>query len=358
MKAIFLFLSVTLFLLAAHTGVASEKTENKEKKEKKDNIVNVYAWPDVIPDFIIREFEKETGIKVNFSTYGSNEVLYARLRMSPAPVYDVIEPSSYYLDRMRRENMLEPLDRAKLTGFHNLDPLFLNKVWDPHNRFSVPWIWGVTGMFYDTHTALPAPARWADLWKPAYANQLMLLDDSREVFSMALKSLGYSVNDRNPEHIKKAYEKLRALSANIHLFKSDGVISLLADGEASIGMAWNGDLYRARLTNPALRFVYPADGFVIWVDNLAIPKAAPHKQNALRFIDFLLQAKVAKDSALAHNYPVANLAARKLLPAAIRNDPVQYPPAGILRRGEFQQDIDDQSLALYEKYWEQIKMGE
>lgn len=323
-----------------------------------DNILNVYTWSGVIPDFVIQQFEKETGIKVNFSTYDSNETLYAKLRASKNSGYDIIEPSNYFIDRMRRQNMLEPLEKSKISNFKNLNPDFLNQIYDPQNKFSIPFIWGVTGIFINENSYTKnSIKKWSDLWDPKYKDQLMMLNDGREVFSMALLALGYSANDSDPKHIEQAYLKLKELMPNIKLFNSDAVISIFIDADASIGMAWNGDLFKAQKENAKLNFIYPEDGFVIWVDNIAIPKNPPHRENAYKFINFLLRPDVAKNMALDNNYATANLAAQKLLPAEIRNSQVAYPSHEILRHGQIQTDIGDKALALYEKYWEELKMG-
>jgi spermidine/putrescine transport system substrate-binding protein len=322
-----------------------------------ENIVNVYTWSGVIPDAAIRQFETETGIKVNFSTYDSNEIMYAKLKADKNPSYDVVEPSSYYIDRMRRQNMLEKLDKTQLAFFKNLNPSFLNKSYDPKSEYSIPFIWGITGIFINKdYREASSIKRWSDLWNSQYADQIMLLDDSREVFSMALAALGYSVNDENPEHIKQAYLKLRELLPNIKIFNS-APLSILIDEDANVGMVWNGDIFKARKENTQLEFIYPKDGFVIWVDNFAIPKDAPHRENAYKFLNFMLRADVAKSVALDNAFPTANLAAQKLLPAEVRDNPTVYPARETLQRGEFQTDISDRALALYEKYWERLKMG-
>jgi len=337
-------------LLIAHSAFAA----NSDK-----NILNIYAWSGVIPTSTIQKFEKETGIKVNFSTYDSNEVLYAKLKADKNPGYDIAEPSSYYVDRMRRQNMLEKLARTEITNFANLNPYFLNQAYDPASDYSIPYIWGVTGIFYNLPlTNGKKITSWKDLTNPEFHNQLMLLDDSREVFSMALKMLGYSANDSDPKHIKKAYEKLRELMPNVKLFKSDGVISILSDGDIDTGMAWNGDVFKASLENKNLAFVYPRDGFVIWVDTFVIPKNAPHLKNAYRFLNFMLRADTARDACLENGYPTANLAAQKIMPPEVRNNPIAYPSKKILKNGEFQKDIDDKAIALYEEYWEKLKIGE
>jgi spermidine/putrescine transport system substrate-binding protein len=322
-----------------------------------ENILNLYTWSGVIPDFAIQQFEKETGIKVNFSTYDSNEIMYSKLKADKNPSYDVVEPSSYYIDRMHRQDMLEKLDRSKLSNFHNLNADFLNQSYDPKSEYSIPFIWGVTGIFVNKEYHSPAKIqRWSDLWDSQFADQIMLLDDSREVFSMALRVLGYSVNDSDPEHIKQAYLKLKELLPNIKIFNS-APISFLIDEDATVGMVWNGDIYKAKQENSQLDFIYPKDGFVIWVDNFAIPKGAPHRDNAYKFLNFMLRADVAKSIVIDNNFPSANLAAQKLLPAEVRDNPIVYPNHEVLKHGEFQTDIADEALALYEKYWERLKMG-
>lgn len=323
-----------------------------------DNVVNVYSWAEEIPHSVIDQFEKETGIKVNYSTYDTNEVMLAKLRTSKKVVYDVVEPSSYYVDRMRHHDMLEKLDKSKLPNFKNLDPYFLNQPYDPQSEHSIPFVWGITGIFMNKdYFPSSGVTQWSDLTDKKYSNQLMFLDDAREVFSIALRMMSYSINDSDPEHIKQAYLKIKELLPNVRLFNSDAVASILIDEDATVGMAWNGDLFKAHRENSKLEFVYPKDGFEIWVDNFAILKDAPHRENAYAFLNFLMRPDIAKAVSLNINYSTANLAAKKLLPAEVRNNVALYPSHDVLRRGEFQVDMGEKALALYEKYWEQLKMG-
>ena len=323
-----------------------------------DKILNIYAWSGEIPETVIQQFENETGIKVNFSTYENNEIMYAKLRATKNPGYDIIIPYSSFVDRMRRQGMLDPLDKSKLPNLNNLNPNLLHPAFDPELTYSVPFIWGVTGIFANAHYHDTTPIKkWADLWEHRYENQLLMLDDIRDVFAVALLTLGYSVNDNNPEHIKAAYQKLKLLMPNIKVFSSDAVISILIDEDATIGVAWNGDGFKASRENHQVQFIYPEEGFLIWVDNLAIPKSAPHKEAAHLFINFILRADVARDIALYSGYPTANLAGQNLLPVAIRNNPIAYPPKEVLRRGEFVTDVGDHILKLYEAYWEKLKMN-
>lgn len=323
-----------------------------------EKILNVYAWAGEIPDTVVKQFEQETGIKVNLSTYENNEIMYAKLRALKKAGYDVINPSSYYIDRMRRQQMIQPLDKSKLPNIKNLNPSLLKAAYDPGAKYSLPHVMGVTGIFVNDKYFDPnSVQRWSDFWDKRFVDQLMLLDDTREVFSVALLTLGYSVNDVNPEHIKAAYLLLKKLMQNVKVFSSETVTSILIDEDATVGMAWNGDVYKATLENPHVKFIFPKDGYVVWVDNLAIPTNAPHLENAYLFLNFMMRPEIAKEVALATNFSTPNLAAQKLLPANIRNNPIIYPPKSVIEHGQFQTDVGDDTLTLLEKYWEQLKMG-
>ncbi|WP_342146448.1 spermidine/putrescine ABC transporter substrate-binding protein [Rickettsiella endosymbiont of Aleochara curtula] len=322
-----------------------------------ENIVNIYNWSSYISGDVLKEFTQETGIKVNYTTYDSNETLYAKLKANPHTGYDVIVPSTYFVDRMRQQGMLQALDKSRLPNFKNLNPALLNKSYDPDNRYSIPYFWTSTGIVVNSkiHSAQQLQA-WADFWNPRYRKQLLLLDDVHEVFSMALMVLGYSPNDIDPEHIRLAYLKLRQLMPNVRLFNNDGVKSLFIDEDLSVGMAWNGDIYQAAQENPALRFIYPKEGFVISIDSMAIPIGASHVNNAYIFINFILRPDIAKKMSLATGYPTPNLAAYKLMPKAILNNSMIYPDKKTLQRSVVQVDVGA-AESIYQHYWELLKIG-
>lgn len=320
-------------------------------------VVNVYVWGGEIPQSIIHEFETTTGIQVNFSTYDSNETLYAKLKANQHGIYDVILPSSYFVERMRQQGMLARLDKQRLNHLKHLDPMFDNNDYDPHNHYSIPLIWGATGFFYNNNQVKRAPTSWSHLWDTRFSHMLLLLDDAREVFAMALLRLGYSPNDDNPVHIAEAYQQLLALIPNIKLFSSEGIQALLIDEDVAAGMVWNGDAYKARAENNHIQFVYPKEGFVIWVDCLAIPANAPHLHEAYSFINFLLKPKVAQQIGLSQGHAITNAAGRRLLPEQLQHDPMIYPPANVLSHGHIQRYPGEKALTLYNNYWQQFKMS-
>jgi spermidine/putrescine transport system substrate-binding protein len=319
-------------------------------------IVNVYIWGGIVPTSVILQFEHDTGIKVNVSTYDSNETMYAKLKSSQRSIYDVIIPSSYFVERMHKQGMLSELDPAKLSHLANLDPLFTENAYDNGNHFSIPLIWGTTGLFYNAQWVKTPLTRWIDLWDKRWLGQLMLLDDSREVFNAALMRLGYSPNDTNPAHIAEAYQALRALTPNIKLFASDSIQATMIDEDSIAGLAWNGDAFKAQNENHNIHFVYPQDGFVIWVDCLAIPINPPHPDEAHQFINYLLQANIAAQIALKEGHAITNARGKALLPPEIRNNPMVYPGIDTFRRGVFQRDVGEETIALYNEYWQKLKL--
>lgn len=322
-----------------------------------ENIVNIYNWSSYISNEVLKEFTQETGIKVNYTTYDSNETLYAKLKANPHTGYDVIVPSTYFVDRMRQQGMLQALDKSRLPNFKNLNPALLNKSYDPGNHYSIPYFWTSTGIVVNSKSHPPKELQaWADFWNPTYRQQLLLLDDVHEVFSMALMVLGYSPNDTDAEHIRLAYLKLKQLMPNVRLFNNDGVKSLFIDEDLSVGMAWNGDIYQAAQENPALRFIYPKEGFVISIDSMAIPIGASHVNNAYIFINFILRPDIAKKMSLATGYPTPNLAAYKLMPKAILNNSMIYPDTKTLQRSVVQVDVGA-AESIYQHYWELLKIG-
>lgn len=319
--------------------------------------LNIYVWSNYIPDAVVQQFEKETGIKVNINEYDSNETLYAKLEVNPRVGYDIVVPSSFYVDRMRRQDMLHTIDKSRLSNLHYLMPSLLNRDFDRHNQYSIPYLWGTTAIVLDKRYWDPKSVkRWSDLWQPRFRNQLLMYDNTREVFAVAMITLGYSINDSNPDHIRAAYEKIKELMPNIRLFNDDAVISIYADGDASIGMGQNGDVALAMQDNPNLVYIYPEDGFSIWIDSLVIPKYAPHVDNALRFIDFILRPEISKQIILSIGFSTPNRETLKLLPLAIRNNPIYNPPASVLKRGHLQKDLQD-AVPIYQHYWQLLKLG-
>ncbi|CUU23703.1 spermidine/putrescine ABC transporter substrate-binding protein PotD [Duffyella gerundensis] len=316
-----------------------------------------YNWTEYVPPGLLEQFTKETGIKVIYSTYESNETLYAKLKTWKDGAYDLIVPSTYFVAKMRNEGMIQKIDKSALSNFHNLDPNLLNKPFDPNNDYSIPYIWGATAIGVNSDAIDPkSVTRWADLWKPEYKQSLLMTDDAREVFQVALRKLGLSGNSTDPKEIEAAYNELRKLMPNVLTFNSDNPGNPYMEGEVNLGMVWNGSAYVARQAGTPLQIVWPEEGGIFWMDSLAIPANAKNKAGALKLINFLLRPDVAAKVAETIGYPTPNLAAKKLLPAEVANDPSLYPPEAVIQKGEWQNDVGEASV-LYETLFQKLKAG-
>ncbi len=321
-----------------------------------DKVV-VYNWSEYVPEEVLERFTEETGIEVIYSTYESNEVMYSKLQLQNNQGYDVVLPSTYYVAKMAKEGRLRPLEKDKLPNLVNLDPALLDKEYDPGNRFSIPYFWGSTGIGVNADDIDPSTiTSWKQLWEPQYERQLLLTDDVRDVFHMALSINGHSPNTKDPAEIEQAYELLKSLMPNVLVFNSDAPREPFLAGDVSLGMIWNGEVVMAQEEDDAIQYVYPDEGAVFWVDSFVIPAGAENVDAAHRFIDFMMRPEIAQACVEYVGYATPNKAALELLDEETRNNPVIFPPAEVVENGEFQTDVGE-AIELYNKYWEMLKVG-
>jgi spermidine/putrescine transport system substrate-binding protein len=322
------------------------------------NIVNVYNWAAYLPFPLIMQFEKETGIKVNYSTFDSNEILYTKIKTNPKAGYDVIVPSADFLERMIDDGLLQKIDKTQLTNLHYINPHLLNRAFDKNNQYSVPYLWGTTGLIFHRHYYSPSKLRsWSSLFGPHRQHRVAFLNDIRNTFSLALKTLGYSINDENPEHIRTAYLKLRTLLPHILSFGSGEANQIYINEDALIGVIENGDALIVQRENAHFDYIFPKEGAIIWIDSMAIPAGAQHVNNAHRFINFILRPDVAKRISMKIGYSTPNWKALTLMPKAMRDNRVFNPSKTDLINAEIETKISDKAQRLYLKYWELLKLG-
>jgi spermidine/putrescine transport system substrate-binding protein len=340
-----------LSLLAAVVLMAATGAVQAQEK------VVVYNWSEYIPEGVLDEFTRETGIKVEYSTYENNEVMYSKLKLQKGKGYDIVVPSTYLVSLMREEGLLHEIDHGKLGNIGNLSADLMDKSYDPGNRYSIPYLWGSTGIGINAKEIDPATITgWADLWNPKWQGKLLLTDDVREVFHMALKKNGFSTNTTDPEEIRAAYEDLRELMPNVLDFNADAPREPFLAGDVNLGMIWSGEVIMAQEENPDIMYIYPSEGAGFWVDSFAIPAGAENVDNAHRFIDYMMRPDVAAKAVEELGYSTPNSAAKELLSEEIRNNPVIFPSAESIRAGEFQQDLGD-AMEMYNGYWEKLKTG-
>ena len=330
------------------TGCSSDDTQ----------VLSLYNWSEYMPQEVLERFTEETGIQVVYTTYDSNEAMYARLKLlDEGAAYDLAVPSTYYVSKMRQEGLLMPIDRSQIEGFDNLDPELVNLDIDPDNQYSIPYLWGTTGIAVDTDDVDGEVTAWADLWDERFVGRVMLTNDMREVFHVGLRVLGYSGNSTDPQEIEEAYEKLSELMPSVRTFNSDAPRMPYLEGEADVGMIWNGEAVMGKETMPSLEYVYPQEGIIAWLDSFVIPKNARNPDAAHQFISFVLRPDISALISEDIGYATPNLAGRDVLDEAVANNRTSYPTAEDMINAEFQEDIGDDALQIYARYWEMLKSG-
>lgn len=299
--------------------------------------VHLYTWTEYVPEGLLDQFTKETGIKVEVSSLESNETMYAKLKIQGKDGgYDVIAPTNYFVSKMAREGMLMELDHSKLPVIKELNSDWLDKSYDKGNKYSLPQLLGAPGIAFNTAEYKGSEfTSWADLWKPEFKDKVQLLDDVREVFNIALLKLGKNPNTTDPAEIKAAYEELLKLRPNVLAFSSDNPANSFISGEVNVGQLWNGSVRIAKKEKSPIDMIYPKEGPVLWVDNLAIPSNAKNPEAAHKLINYLLSAPVAEKLTLAIGYPTSNMKALGVLPKEITQDPAIYPPSDILKNSQW-----------------------
>lgn len=307
--------------------------------------VNVYNWDTYIGEDTLDEFTDATGIAVRYDLFSSNDELFAKLREGN-PGYDVIFPSNNFVERMIVAEMLEPLDHAKLPNITNVAPRFADPDYDKGLKHSVPYFWGTQGIGY--RMSKGDPTKWADiLASDKYKGRISLLNDS-DVVRMALKYLGHSLNSTSKAELDQAAEVLIKAKPNIKAFAPDTGQDLLISGEVDVCMEWSGDISQVMAEDDDLNYVVPEEGALLWVDTMAIPKGAPHLDNAHAFVNYILDGKVHAQIASEIRFACPNQAALPLIPKEDRDNTAIYPDDSTLAKCEFATYKGEEVEGLYE----------
>ncbi|NLM40383.1 MAG: spermidine/putrescine ABC transporter substrate-binding protein [Firmicutes bacterium] len=339
-------LSVLLGGLLLLTLILSGCSSNKET-------LYVYNWGDYMDESIIAEFEKETGIKVVYDTFATNEDMYVKIK-SGGSSYDLIFPSDYMITRMRDEGMLEKINLANVPNFKYIDDRFKGQDYDPNNEYSIPYMWGTVGILYNTTMVDDPVDSWDILWNPKYRKQILMLDSQRDAIGVALIKLGYSLNSTDPKQISEAGELLKQQKPLVLAYALDEIKDKMVSGEAALALVWSGDAIYAMQSNPDLDYAIPKEGTNLWFDGMAIPKGAKNKAAAEKFIDFLCRTEIAFRNADYTGYATPHVEARKLLDPEIRNNKAAYPDDEDLVNVEVFVSLGE-VLKEYDRVWTEVK---
>ncbi len=319
--------------------------------------LNVYNWGECIDMSVISEFENKYNINVNYTTYASNEEMYAKVS-SGAASYDVVIPSDYMISKMIEEDLLAELDFANIPNYSYIGEDYKNLEFDPENKYSVPYTWGTTVIIYNK--SIIDPADVADesldiLWNEKYSGQILMFDNPRDAFGIALKKLGYSMNTTNPAEWKAAAEELKAQKPLLQAYVMDQIFDKMSSGEAAVAPYYAGDALIIQEGNPDIDYFIPKEGANMFVDSMCVLKNTQHKAEAEAFINFMCETSTAVKNAELIGYATPHTAAKKELDPSITGNPIVYASAEVLKNTEVFYNLNPEISLLQSELWTDIK---
>ncbi|WP_160680750.1 ABC transporter substrate-binding protein [Clostridium sp. C8-1-8] len=331
--------------------VAFSFTACSSKKEQK--ILDVFNWGENIDEGLIKEFENKYDIKINYNTYDTNEFMYQAVK-SGKTNYDIVVPSDYMVEKMIKENLLQKLDFNNISNMDKIDSDYLNRPFDPGNKYSVPYMSGTIGIIYNTNLVKEPVDSWNILWDTKYKGEIFMLDAQRDALGVSLKRLGYSLNTTDKSEINKAKEELIKQKPLVRAYVDDEVKDRMVAGEGKLAVIWSGEGLNLQDKYPYLKYIVPKEGANFWVDSLAVPKGAKHKKEAEMFINFLCEKDPSLRNAAEVGYTTPQKEAKEAQADKIKNNKNAYLPKEVLAKCENYRDLGEQ-LKLYDEAWLEVK---
>ena len=314
------------------------------------SVLNFYNWSNFIAPNTIPDFEKETGIRVNYEEFSSADVMYAKLKIGVTG-YDLVVAPDYMVRRMVRQELLLPLhptiDKSILL------PHMQNPPYDEGFQYSVPFLWGTTGIAYNRTKVEGVPDSWDLLWDEKYKRHITMLDEKRDSISAALFKLGEDPNSTDPVVLQRARQALLEQRPLVRSYTSDFTDDLIRE-ETWVALGWSGDVAQAQASNPDVQYFIPKSGSFMFVDSLCIPKGAPHPQNARLFIDYFLRPQVCAPISDATGYANGVKAAKALVKPTLIDNSLGYPTPEVMKNLVHQQDLGSHEMA-WDRLWEEVK---
>lgn len=347
--ALGLSLALTATLLSG-CGSSADKYPNGE--------VYVFNWGEYIDHDTIEMFEEETGIKVIYDEFETNENMYPKVEAG-ASNYDVVCPSDYMIQKMVDNDLLAELNWDNLPNAKaNIGTQYYEQstAFDPDNKYSVPYCWGTVGILYNTSMVDEPVTSWDILWNEKYADSILMQESVRDLFMVALKKLGYSLNSTNEAELQEAKELLITQKPLVQAYVIDQVRDKMIGGEAALGVIYSGEAIYTQRENPDLAYVIPEEGSNVWIDSWVIPKSAENKENAEKFIDFMCRADIALMNFEYITYSTPNTAAQALIEDEdIRNSEIAFPDLSQYNNIETFSYLGEEADTLYNNLWKEVK---
>lgn len=323
---------------------------------KKEKVVNFFNWSKYIGKDTLPRFSEKTGIKVNYEEFADEEEMFAKLR-SGARGYDLIIGTDYMIPRLRGLNVIDPYPPGVLQNLKNLDQQFLNTPFDPDNAFTVPYLWGTTGIGYNKKQMPEPPTSWWDLWDEKYSGKISMLDNARDCISVGLMLKGYPETSIDEKHFAEVRDLLIKQRPLVKQYSSTQYMDSLVAGELFMAMAWSGDVLQSARENPHLDYVIPKEGSYMWVDSLCLVRGSTHREETLRLVDYLLEGPISAEIANTVRYASPNSVAKKDLDKTLLGDPRVFPPPKIAKLLTFHALLEPDTQQLWTDTWEDVKVA-
>jgi len=324
-----------------------EPTPAAKKPAPPEKTLSIFCWSEYIPPSVVDQFTKETGIKVSVENFASNEEMLAKL-MAGGGRYDVIQPSEYVMGSLVKEDLLQPIDHAKIPNLKNVAPRFLSMPFDPGNKFSVPYMAGTVGIVVNTDLIKDEIKGFGDVFQEKHKQNIVVLDDAREIVTWAMITQNIPINDVSDANLEKVKPIVAKWIPLVKVYDSDSPKTALLNGDVAIGVVWGGEGAILLNENKKFKWILPAEGTHLFVDNLAIPKGAKNVDNAEAFMNFILRPDISKQISDAFPYLNTNLPARELLTPAQRANPASFPADEDIAKMQSFEDIGTQASKIDE----------
>ena len=326
----------------------------------------VYNWGEYIDEEVIELFEEETGIKVTYDMFETNEEMYPIIEAG-AVMYDVVCPSDYMIQKMAENDMLQELNMENIPNLQYIDDIYIQKShsFDPQNKYAVPYTWGTVGILYNEQRleelGIEPPTRWSDLWDPRLKGEILMQDSVRDALMVALKMNGHSLNSTDPTELEEAKDLLLEQKPLVQAYVVDQVRDKMLNGEAAVGVIYSGELLylqeEAELLelDYELKYVVPEEGSNVWIDAWVIPYNAQNKENAEKWIDFLCRPDIALKNFEYITYATPNAGAFEMLDEETQNNKSVFPDDVLLENCEVYQYLGTDADDMYSALWKEIK---
>lgn len=348
-KIVALMLAVSMCALSLSACQDSSASEN--------GVVYVYNWGEYIDPATIDMFEEETGIKVVYDEYETNEIMYPKIA-SGAATYDIVCPSDYMIQKMLENDLLAEINFDNIPNITNIGEQYMemSKEFDPENKYSVPYCWGTVGILYNKTMVDEPIDSWSVLWDEKYENNILMQDSVRDAFMVALKLNGHSMNTLDETELAAARDLLIEQKPLVQAYVVDQVRDKMIGDEAAIGVIYSGEAIYTQRENPNLEYVIPKEGTNVWIDSWCILKDAQNKENAEKFINFMCRPDIALLNFDYITYSTPNDAARELIEDEdIRNSKIAFPNLLDYNNLETFTYLGEDGDALYNDYWKEVK---